>query len=227
MEMKWFDALIIVILLVNTIIGYKRGLVLTLFSLGSYIVAVLVTKTYYLQLATWIKNFPLFIHRIQPFVESQVGLRLSTILGLNHGTLSEKLIEEVELPSFIQDYLLKEASIETYAQQTAEIVKEHFQDMFVNFFVNVISIVALFILIRMLVLLIGYLLNGVFQIPVLGAVNKLGGGFLGALKGGILMVVIVLVMTMMAMINLEGTIAKGMNESVLLPILSDFFSMLY
>ncbi|AKL97357.1 hypothetical protein CACET_c39310 [Clostridium aceticum] len=222
--MKWVDLLIVATLLINTMLGYKKGLILTLFSLGSYIVAVLVAKTYYVQLAAWIKNSPSFGGRIQQFVEGQLSFYLPKGVGTVSEFSEKKIVEEIGFPDFIQNYLLKEFSIETYTNQTMEIAKLHFQSLVVNLFINIISMIILFILVRTLILVIGYLINGVFEIPILETMNRLGGGILGIIRGGVWVGVVVLAMTVMAMINLEGVIALGIKESVLFPIITNFFT---
>lgn len=211
--MKWFDLLILLIWGLSSLSGYKRGFVLTLFSLGSYIVAFVAAKAYYPLLAQWIRNSPYLVENIQGFVGRNIKFQLPEVM--------ESGVEGfTKLPSLLENYLYREISLETYANQTIEVVKGHIVDALVTFFINIISMIVLFIMIRTLILIIGHLVNQIFELPLLHTVNSLGGGIVGFIRGFIFVIIAIMVMTPIAMANLEGFMAKGMQQSTLLPILS-------
>lgn len=211
--MKWFDLLILLILGLSSLSGYKRGFILTLFSLGSYIIAFITAKTYYPLLAQWIRKSPHIFEGVQGFVGKNIKLHLPEIMESNVEGFSK-------LPNLLENYLYREISLETYANQTIEAVKGHVVDVLATFFINIISMIILFIAVRTLILLIGHVVNQIFELPVLHTVNSLGGGVAGFIRGFIFVVVAIMIMTSIAMMNLEGVMAKGMQESTLLPILS-------
>lgn len=214
--MKWVDLLIILIWGLSSISGYKRGFILTAFSLASYLIAFIVAKTYYPLVAEWIKKTPVIFEGIRGFVGKNIQPHLSEIIG----TKKEGFIR---LPDLLKGYLYKELPLETYAHQTIDVVKEYALDLVASFFINIISMIVLFILVRTIIILIGHLVNGIFELPLLSTVNSLGGGIIGFLRGFVFVTLAILIMTPLAMANLEGAMAKGMQESRLLPIISQYF----
>ena len=212
--MKWFDLLIIVIWGLSSISGYKKGFILTLFSLASYIIAFIAAKTYYPLLAQWIRKTPYIFEGFHGFVNKNILSHFTQAIGSEGEGL-------VTLPRFLDNYVSEKISLETYAHQTMEAVTGQVTDVLLGFLINTISIVLLFIAVRTIILLLGHLLNEIFELPILNTVNSLGGGVIGFIRGSIFVVLTILIMTAIATTNLEGTIAKGMQESTLLPILSE------
>ncbi|SET71833.1 Colicin V production protein [Natronincola peptidivorans] len=211
--MMWFDLLMVVIVVLSSIGGYRKGFILTMFSFGSYIIAFFVAKVYHLQLAAWIRSTPTLMEGIQNFIGKNINLDFLQIDELKEGAF-------IKLPVFLEEYILKEIPVEAYAQQTIEVLKGQVVNTMLTFFINTISMIILFVLARTIILIIGHLANEVFELPVLNTVNGLAGGVLGFARGFAIILIFVLIMIPIAMANLEGFVAKGMQESNMLPIFS-------
>ena len=61
--------------------------------------------------------------------------------------------------------------------------------------VNILSFLLIFCVVLLFVTLLGWVLKWIMKIAFLGWVDRLGGGILGLLKGGIISAVIVIVLT--------------------------------
>lgn len=201
--MHWLDLTILIIWGLSTINGYLKGFILTLFSLGSYILAFYASKIYYPLLAGWIKNTPQIFSLMEKFFKERLDYLFPEIMD-------SKGAKPVFLPSFL----------ENYGNQAMELAKESFAKLILDFVINLISMVLLFFLARALILILGHLISKIFKAPGLKGVNRVGGGLVGFVRGLILISLAILIMIPIATINLEGTIARAMQESIISPFLS-------
>lgn len=212
-------------MILSGISGYKKGLILTTFSLGSYIIAFITARLYYPQLAHWIRDNNFMIEGIKGFIQKNIETSLPTTGVLDKTPQSLGGLQEMEgwgIPGFLQDYLIKQVDIQTYADQAMDTIIGEMQQALVNFFINIISMVILFIVVRTLILLIGHLIHSIFEIPVLHTVNNVGGGVVGLIRGMVFIFIAVLIMIPIAMTNLQGKIAVGLEGSRLLSIFSHY-----
>ncbi|MCC5909542.1 MAG: CvpA family protein [Clostridiaceae bacterium] len=212
--MTWIDMLFIILLGFSSMIGYKKGFILTLFSLGSYVVAAFFTRLYYTELSHWLQNQAFFSSRIRYFAGNAFDLNMPTATGVTEEINSK-------LPTFLQQHLVNKMDLEVYAEQTMETVKYHIEGILTTFFINVVSIVLLFFVIRIIILLIGHLVNGVFQLPVLNTFNNIGGVVLGVVRGIMMILIILLIMIPISIASPEGMVSGALEASIILPLFSN------
>lgn len=228
--MAWLDLLIIVLIILNIIIGYKKGLVLTLFSIGSYIAAFILSKKYYGDLTLWIKTNFSIIDKLKEFLSHYVQLNLpSTVEGVNYtGANPDIFLENTEqvfslmdqeslakMPQFLQKYLINEIDVQTMAQQTIEGFRNQVIDTLATLLLNIISMIILFLVIRWTIVIIGMVVNKIFELPLLGAFNHTLGGILGVVRGLFIVVLILFILIPISMSWPEGFISLAIERSYL------------
>ncbi|ABR50848.1 hypothetical protein Amet_4782 [Alkaliphilus metalliredigens QYMF] len=214
--MTWIDISIILLVVVNIFIGYRRGLILTLFSIGSYVLAYLFSKSYYIDFSQWLQSRPSFLNGVYGFVGKNIEITLP-VQGAEQvqepiHSIGE-LIASMKLPGFIQNYLLGEVNLQNYAVETIEKVQDLIIGQLTELFIDLLSMIILFILARLIILGIGQIINGIFKLPVLGTINQIGGGFIGGLKGGILVFIGMIILFSITLTTPEGTIANTLEDS--------------
>ncbi|MDR5658891.1 CvpA family protein [Serpentinicella sp. ANB-PHB4] len=225
--MSWIDIILIITLGLSIFIGYKKGFILTLFSLGSYVVAYIFSKAYYENFANWMKENLPFTDTLNQLVTQKVDIGMpelgnvsSEVLAQNEGLMVNSINNELSgsIPTFFQSYLVDNLDITTYANQTFESVKGQIVEGITTIFFNIISMIILFMVIRLVVMIVGIIINKVFDLPILGAFNNLGGAILGSVRGLILILLIIVITLPISMGAPEGAVAIATRESFLIQV---------
>lgn len=194
-----FDLIILALLVFFAIRGARRGLVLTLLSLVSILVAfvgaLLISNFCAQPVAQW----------LQPSVEPHVQSAVDSVLPsyLDGEVLSTDkllaLLDETNLPLGLNDVLSDFLSEHSFSPDldtlTADIVSVLAEKVSLA-----IAYIALFLISFVLILilwkLLSHALDLVTRLPGLNTLNKLGGFLLGALRCAILLFVVAWVLRM-------------------------------
>ncbi len=208
MTMTWYlaaDLICLAVLIFFTALGAKRGLVLTLCSLASVIIA--------LFLASVIADAvtPAAVDLVSPYVASRVEGKLSARFSEDTSADTSSLLEwvdELKLPAQFKKVLRD--TVGKFQAGTEHAIHDVSQDMARSLTRTVIYF-AVFILSFILALvawfLISHALDLVARLPGLHFLNRTGGALLGLLKGGILIFVIIWVLRYLG-IALPGQLAE-------------------
>ncbi|SCY62522.1 CvpA family protein [Alkaliphilus peptidifermentans] len=210
--MSYFDIIIITILLLNIGWGYKKGLIKTLLSFTSYLAAIILSRMYYKTLAEWIQANTTIFSRI----ESIIFNNYEAMSGNWNSPADEGIASSIKTLDIIKAQLINENSIESYAYQAMETVKTEIVTTIASFFINVLSLVIIFVVVRFVILLIGSLLNVAFDFPLLKPINGLGGMLVGLIRGVLIVLIIILILIPWAIKNPMGAIASGIEGSIVL-----------
>lgn len=209
--MSSVDIVISAIILISLLIGYKKGFILTLFSMGSFIVAAVLTKLYHRDAAQWIVSNTSLVEVIKNTLLKNIPYTDQNIIkdGLYSSDSSTKLF------NWVNEYLSKE-TMQFNAMEAMDIVKEEMVNKTTHLIITIISIITLFIVIRILITLIGHLINSIFSLPGLDAINKMAGLVLGGLRGILIAALLLILMLPSAMASPEGWVANLINSSYLI-----------
>ena len=207
------DLFIVACIGLNMLAGYKRGFIWSFFGLASYIVAGICAKLFYLEVAVVLKTYT----GIYTWLE---GFMKDNFFSFFQGGSENAVVEgsTFEGLGLIGEFLVKDIDIQTYAQQTAEMMKEEISKGVANLLLNTISVILIFIIVKAAILLIGTMLDQLFKLPLLNGINKTGGIVVGGVKGLLLVMVVLVVMFVFATISPNGVMASAIEESLLLQI---------
>ncbi|MGV8145375.1 MAG: CvpA family protein [Alkaliphilus sp.] len=223
--MIWIDVLLGIVFIISTVSGYLKGFIKTLFSLGSYVVAYIITRRYYESLAEWVRVNTRLNERIEGFVSykysDEIEMQVNeTALEGSYGSQIWGIIENNILGSSME--------LQEYAKKSIESAKHEIIESVVTFLLEIICILVLFLVVRFLIMIATNLINKIFELPILGGINKIAGGALGALRGIIFVAAIVIVLFLIAIYFPEGAVAIGLEKSRLVTMLiEDVFLNLF
>lgn len=193
------DAIIILFILIFAIIGYVRGAVGAILSFVGGVVSAIIAGVLGSNIAPWIyDNF--FKQTISEDVISAVSNAINNgVTGIGDS------IAEI-LPSFIADVAAENGIIDVLNNITGNTASELSStacDIVLQavepIYIKIISVCATIVLFFVLNIIVGILchLSGVInKIPIIGSANKIIGGIIGLIYGGILVVVAVFVMSL-------------------------------
>ncbi len=191
MSVQICSVLAVLVVILFAFFGLRKGFILTLFSLVALIVAlvgaVLVTNHLSANVAEWLTP------HIQPSITSMVEKALpdeitnanlstdqlqqvlqNTTFPLGLRTLINQLLEE--LPSLNAQSIVEDLSASLAAKIASLVAK-------------VLVFLVSFVIILVLWRLVGRALNLVAKLPGIHLLNRLGGVLLGAIRGGIIVII--------------------------------------
>lgn len=193
------DAIMILIILIFAIIGYMRGAVGAILSFVGGVVSAIVSGVLGSNIAPWIyDNF--FKQTISEDVTSTVSNAINNgVTGIGDS------IAEI-LPSFIADFASENGIIDVLNNITGsttselsstacEIVLQAVEPIYTKI-ISICATIVLFFVLNIIVGIICHLSGVVNKIPIVGSANKIIGGIMGLVYGGVLVLVAVFVMSL-------------------------------
>lgn len=182
--MNWLvytlDIVVVVFLLVEVVKAYKKGLLLTLYRIISFFLAIWIA---------WMINAPiknaLIEHTgmydwMQTHISEGIVNSIDNSLLTKDDVTSETAVEDVNAPSFIKKLIVDAAKEET-SNKLGEVITAKITDICMT--------IVSFVIVILVVMIIMSLLQGILKIlsdiPIVDIVNKLAGGFFGILWGSI------------------------------------------
>ncbi len=184
-----FDLIILAVLIAAACRGYRRGLILSLFSLLAVVVALVG--------AIILSNLwsPALSQYLQPKLSPSVTSAVESVLPESTATAADdlfRLLEEADLPFGLEQYLpgiredgvaAAEDASHAWVEALSGTLTEQLADSIAK---NGLFILA-FILILSLWKLLARALDLAARLPVLHTLNQLGGLLIGLLRGALLL----------------------------------------
>lgn len=187
------DIIIILFILASTYLGYKKGLVKVAVSMIAFLVAILITVVLYRPIANLIIDNTDLDEKLQQMVEK----------NLDSVTANRKMENNEEgITKSILDGAKK------------EIVPGTSRTIAINIIYG-ITMIALFIVSRLLLILINLLADTITSLPILKQFNEAGGIAYGLLRGMITVYVILIIINILISLDSEGNINNILQSSII------------
>lgn len=207
--MSWVLIVALGIIIVNAFIGRKIGFVKIVFSLFSFIIALILTAWISPSINGMLKNNEVFYEKASQKVEDML------FKDQAETTDDEDIIENLPLPKSI-----KESLQENKAKQEANIksyITAHVTDIAINALAFVLTFVAIFVALWV----ISIALNIISKLPILNQLNKLAGFLVGGLQGVIIVWILFIVITIFSGTQWGGAASEQIESSMILSFLYD------
>lgn len=200
------DIIILSILVLSLIFGYKKGLIGVAFNLCAFLVAIIITWILYAPITSLVINN----------TEIDDGIK-NTII--QKGVIKEKEDEEhIEdskekkdnmVDQYIQKYVTKPVTqtANNVVEDTAKVVSE-----------KVVAIgvaIVLFIVVRIGLILLKFVAEAIAKLPIIKQFNKTGGLIYGAIRGMFIIYIFLAILFFIMSINNSGMIASMINSSII------------
>lgn len=186
------DLILILIIALFTVIGYKQGLIKSAIKIASFFIAIIVALVLYKPVSTLVINNTTIDDKIENTIIEKI-----TPEGM-------KPEDEANISTKIPNAFIKEAnnSIKDIAETiTTKIIE-------------VCTVLILYIIARIILKFISALATIIEKIPILKQFNKLGGTLFGILKGLLIVYSILAVLYLISPILKENT-TKKIDESII------------
>lgn len=191
--MAVLDVIIIVLILLSTFLGYKKGLVSLGINLVAFVLALIISFILYRPIGNVIINTTQIDENIQKTIEKNIE---QTVTNEENSKNKDNITNQI----------IEMAKGEMLPQATKEISYS---------IVYGATMVILFIILRICLMLINCIANAIAKLPILGQVNKLGGAIYGVLRGVIITYFALLIISLIIVINPQNLLGKMIEETYL------------
>lgn len=204
--MGLMDIIILIVIGLNGLLGLKKGLILSVFNLVGFILAIYIAKMYYPVASKFIINNPNFIAKVKDYVSG----RVNTIAdGVSKSNGMDSIVDAFKLPKPINEGIINNSST------IIETGKANIANSLTVFFINILSMVIIFLIARLIIHLLVMLLNSIAQLPVLKQFNSTTGLVFGILKGVLVVYIAFAILTPIISMYPDGNIAEYTYQSTL------------
>lgn len=196
------DILIIAILLISIVLGYKKGLINVAFNLCAFIIALIITLVLYRPITNFVIDNTEFDEKIE-----------SVIIEKGISNDEKDTTEDGTLNKYIEEYVTKSVdnTKNEIVKSTATIIAEKI--------IGIVVMIALFIVIRILLIFAKAIINGIANLPIIKQFNELGGLLYGILRGIVIVYGILTIMFIVISMNNNGVLANSIDTSIISKIL--------
>ncbi len=206
------DIVIIAIIALSIFIGWRRGLIMSLFSLASLILAFFISAVF-----TPVVTDAIEQTRLQEFVvpklSASVAVELNRQFDDNALVAIEDAAEKLPLPDFMIDIALENVQSESHA--TIDAVSEALAKAAAKIIYGIIAFIIIFALTVIILQILKSILKLATKLPVVKQADKIGGLLIGIVLG--VLIILFLLLSVSAMSYLDGTqnLITMVKESVI------------
>ena len=166
----------------------RRGLVKSLYKLFAFVFSIFLANLLYPHASRLLRDSGGFYERLKNFFMNTSWIPDSS--GFTTKAAQNLFISGLDLPDFMKFTLMEHNNPDAYAALNADGLTEYIGGFLANLSLNIISMLLLFIVIYIVMRLLGKLLDAVTKLPVISALNRLGGLVIGFFQGVIVILLI-------------------------------------
>lgn len=231
--MNWLLIVVLAILFVNALIGMKVGLIKTVFSLCSMIIAVILT----LWLSPYVNDYMRGNEKIYKGINSKVEKVLPHIKDKADQSERISTIEGLKLPQSLKDSLIENNNTEVYKKLAVKSFKGYISNYLTGIVINALAFSVTFIIILILLWVISIALDIISKLPLLHQVNKMTGLVAGLIHGLVIVWIFCIILTVfgssqlgqkaMEMIGEDQILSFIYNNNILLDFITSATKILF
>mgnify|MGYP001345725100 CR=1 FL=1 len=220
--MNWSDLLVVAIIVFFGFIGIKNGFIYSIFKLVSFFVASIVSVKFYPLLSNIIDKTFIFTN-IKSSILKNLLLQKDAQSGLvNQGVQNAagSVVDQLELPGFLKEAIKGQLAKENVVNiLDLSAIMDKISDALAHIVVDILSLLILYVAIRIGLIFLRFILQGIAKLPVFRQMDKLGGFAFGAVEG--LLTVYIVFAFMMLFVSVPAF--KGFFDSVETSAIAKFF----
>ena len=190
------DIILLAVLVISFVIGYKKGFVKSVWK----IVALVVTIVLVLALKTPTINF-----LAGSALANNISTKIAENVNIPQGG-GVDIAETLNLPEFIQSDMTNQ--IDSTNNAVIRITKKTVNVAYNLCIDRVIACVALFIIIRLILMAVYMIINGITEAPIIKGVNKFMGGIFATIN------IIFIIFLLLALVSMFAPAESNLYEMI-------------
>ena len=194
MEINYVLIACIAIVLLSTYLGYRKGLLLTVYSAGAMLIAIALAYFLMPYGTQLLKKTPVY-----DTVYKRVNDAVNDVMGNgdtdNKGEQADA-IDGMKLPGYTKDVLHTNNNTTVYGKMESTGFRDYVDDSVTILIMNAISAIIIFLVIFIIIRIIGMFLKFLRDVPIIHGVDRAGGLAFGFLRGMLILWVACVVVAM-------------------------------
>lgn len=220
--MNVLTIIILLILLLFALKGYRKGFIRTLVSMCSFLIAAVLVYFATPYVSDFLKeNTPIYNYVEEKCQEAFAMDELPEGEDQPGKLLQTQIIEGLELPEALEKQLLQNNNKAGYEKLAVDSFAKYVSGYMANLILNLITYVAAFLIVMILLRAVVLALDAIAQMPVLRGINRFLGLLLGSLQGLIIIWLIFLGITIFSSTEGGKQMMSMIYESPVLSFLYD------
>lgn len=196
--MNWLTIAVILFLIVEALIGLKRGFVKMALSLFAVIIALVITSAVGSYVKEMLNEYTSWQTNIQENIQSSFDGYLEEQMDILEPQQENALLDQLPIPDVLTGILKENNNSSVYEKLGVDSLTSYVSSYLANMIMTAIAYVITFICVLILLKIVFHFLNLVTRIPGLRQLNSVAGGILALAQGLILLWVLCLVLTAFA-----------------------------
>lgn len=206
--MSWLFWILLIVLAIFAIQGFRRGLVRTAVSMVFFIIVIAVTSWLNPYVGDFIREKTDWQEEIQQSCKEIFFQEIEEQADISINSQME-FIDELPLPESMKEKLVENNNAEIYRQLAVENFADYLSGYVAYGIINGVAFVISFILTIIIVKMILYAVDILTELPVVGTFNRIGGMLIGLIQGILWIWVVFLVITLLCNTDV-GTYLMGL-----------------
>lgn len=221
--MNILDISSIFIIVICGAIGYKRGLILSIFNALSWILSLIISSIMYPQIGKLIRENTSFYDNIKNSIINNIDISgVISEIGIDATkTLQSKQIESMNLPQGLINSFLENNNPEAYIALGAEGFEDYISGFIANGLINIFSIVIIFIITMSAIRGLAITLDFISKLPVINTFNKIGGLVAGLIPAIMIIWIMITILSMVFVTNDEHMFFDMLETSKIVTIFGE------
>lgn len=183
--MNWSDVLVIAMIGGFGLIGLRNGFIYSMFRLLSFFVSAIISIKFYSLLSTFLMKTFLFTNIKASILKNLLMQQQAQTPKLDNQAkqaAAENIVSNLQLPRFLKGFIQTNLPSPSSLIDMNSIL-DAISTQLTKVVIDVISLIILYILIRIGLIFLRVILHGVAKLPVFKQMDKLGGFAFGSVEG--------------------------------------------
>lgn len=213
------DMIILLILIIFAIVGYKKGLIQSVITLCSSIVALVLSFVVYPALNMILKITPLYTN-----IYNGVFTKVESIdFGKGIQTQGNAIVNNITwLPEFLTEQIKNNNNTAMYEALGVTNIQEYVSTYVANMINSLIAILLTWFLLKIILVAVLRLIGSIIEhIPVVSSFNRGGGFILGLIKGLLTLSIIGLIIPLFITLPASQELSQAIEASTITKWLYD------
>ena len=196
--MNWLTIAVILFLIVEVLIGLKRGFVKMALSLLAVVIALMITSAVGSYVKDMLTEYTSWQSGIQESIQNSFDTYLEDQLNILDPEQENALLDQLPIPDVLTGILKENNNSSVYEKLGVDSLTNYVSFYLADMVMTAIAYVITFISILILLKIVFHFLNLVTRVPGLRQLNSVAGGILALVQGLILLWVLCLILTAFA-----------------------------
>lgn len=199
------DLILVAIVVIFIMIGYKKGLTGSLIKLASFAIAVILAVILYKPLTNVVMK------------NTQIDEKIEETIIQNFSKEENENKNEENMPTTLVNSINNKIEQETTTARN-EIVEKTAKTTTLTI-MRIGTAIVIYILARIILFIVALLAKGITQLPLLKQIDKTGGIVYGLLQGAVIVYVVLGLVSLISVIWTNNPVVEAVNKSYLCSIL--------